>query len=132
MPDLVDECSAAPVAPKSPLLLLEEVLLGVLGGLERGLLPGDLDRVTPPPPAQAALGHDHPRLVRDAALDRRHQVGLVVDCAREPGHDGLRHELANEDDAAAIALPDVEAEVDLRKIAKTGPRNAPDARVDRK
>src|SRR5574342_232994 len=129
MPDLVDQCPASPAAAETPVVLLEEVLLALLPRPHRRLFPCDLDGVGVPPPLQAAYGHDRRRLVRDAALYGSDQVGLVVDRAREPRDKGPRHELANEDDATAIPLPDVEAKVDLREAAKAGPRETPHPRV---
>src|SRR3989442_13170893 len=130
MPALVDQRAPPPVAAEAPLVLLEEVLVAGLRRPERGLAPRDLDGVTPPLPAQTATRRDGRRVPRDGALDRRHQIRLVVDRARGPGHQRTRHVLADEDDAAPGSMPDVEAQVDFGEIAHTRPGDAPDARVE--
>src|SRR6266540_6541996 len=130
MPHLVYEGAASPVAAVAPLVFLEEVLLAVFRRPPRGLGAGDLDDVRPSAAAQAAYRHDGRRLVGDAALDGRHQIGLVVDRAREPGHRRTRHELADEDDTASLSPPDVEAQVDLGERARARPGHAPHARVE--
>src|SRR5262249_3275738 len=90
----------------------------------------DLDALIASVPEEPARGRDGAALPADAALDRRHEVRLVVERAGQPGHDGLRDELADEDDAAALPPPRVEAQGTLGEPREAGPGDAEDPRVD--
>jgi len=58
------------------------------------------------------------------------KVGLVVQPASHPRDQSLRHELADEDDAALLAVADVEAKVQLGEVPVAGP-TIPRTRVRR-
>src|SRR5262249_60922484 len=81
-------------------------------------------------PERASRGDAQRHLPGAGALDGGRQVRLVVDRASDPGHEGRGDELPNEDDAAPLPKPDVEAQVDLGEVAQARPGHAPDARAE--
>jgi hypothetical protein len=71
-----------------------------------------------------------------ASLDHRAghwggHVRLVVESARQPCDQGLGNELTNEDDAAFVVSPHVEAQVQLGKAPEARPCNPENAGVQK-
>ena len=127
---LVGEGTAAPVPAESPVVLLEEVLVAVLRGLPGRPVARHLDAMIPSVPAKTPDGgHRRPSLV-DPAVDRSHEIRLVVKGASEPRDEEPRHELADEHDAAARPLLHIEAQVQLGEVAEARPGNAEHSRVE--
>src|SRR5262249_57995823 len=64
------------------------------------------------------------------ACHPRASVGLVVERARQPGHEPPWNQLANEADAPPFTAADVEPQVDLGKSHEARPLDAEHARLD--
>ena len=75
-------------------------------------------------PLKAVLDHDLLGRAGYAATERRGDIRLVVQRARHPGHQALRHKLAHEHHAALGAAPHIEAQIELGEVAEARPGHA--------